>query len=82
MEGLLNQLVLEQLQLAPLQWGEYHAISGLWVGGQEGALPQETAEKGVHLTVCCLCRQAAQHQVGLTTPSSRVAIEFGNVCSS
>lgn len=38
MEGLLNQLVLEQLQLAPLQWGEYHAISGLWVGGQEGAL--------------------------------------------
>jgi hypothetical protein len=22
-EGLLNQLVLERLQLAPLQWGEY-----------------------------------------------------------
>lgn len=23
MEGVLNQLVLEHLQLAPLQWGEY-----------------------------------------------------------
>lgn len=26
MEGLLNQLVLEHLQLAPLQWGEYPPI--------------------------------------------------------
>lgn len=25
-EGLLNQLVLEHLQLAPLQWGEYPPI--------------------------------------------------------
>lgn len=26
-EGLLNQLVLEHLQLAPLQWGEYAPIT-------------------------------------------------------
>lgn len=24
MEGLLNQLILDHVQLAPLQWGEYH----------------------------------------------------------
>lgn len=40
MEGLLNQLVLEHLQLAPLQWGEYapvasgraRAFSRRWLG--------------------------------------------------
>lgn len=31
-EGLLNQLVLEHLQLAPLQWGEYPpAAHRFWV---------------------------------------------------
>lgn len=38
MEGLLNQLILEHLQLAPLQWGEYRATSCFWVGGQEGTI--------------------------------------------
>lgn len=63
MEGLLNQLILEHLQLAPLQWGEYHATSCFWVGGQEGTIMTTVGnrEKGVHLTVCCLCRQAAQY---------------------
>lgn len=38
MEGLLNQLILEHLQLAPLQWGEYPATSCFGVGGQEGTV--------------------------------------------
>lgn len=37
-EGLLNQLILEHLQLAPLQWGEYHGTSCFWVGGQHGVI--------------------------------------------
>lgn len=43
MEGVLNQLVLEHLQLAPLQWGEsapregsgFESVSeGLWSAGE------------------------------------------------
>lgn len=37
-EGLLNQLILEHLQLAPLQWGEYHATSCFRVGVQDGTV--------------------------------------------
>lgn len=60
MEGLLNQLVLEHLQLAPLQWGEY-GPSRRVQPPLAGVLRSPWAPWGGGLTTPCGCLTRAQH---------------------